>query len=171
MARQIRIRELTLKDIDKFFDSFKEVLRKDFPYYSKRLRDYFINKDYSKKVFAKNLKEKKRAIFVAWTRGKVVGFLVVNRPYGGVSFAPWLGVEKDFQRKGIGRKLMAFWEEWAKKKGAHSLLISTSDNRNKDFYLKCGFKYFGTEGKTWFGLKHHSFGKLIAEPDEDKFLK
>jgi len=170
-AMKVKIEELALKDLDRFFKVFEEVIREGFPYYSKNLQDYFIEKDYSKKVFAKNLKEKKRAIFIALEGREIVGFLVVNKPYGGVSFAPWLGVKKEFRGKGIGGKLMSYWEKWAKRAGAHSLLLSTSQIRKKDFYLKCGFKFFGTEKKTWFGLDHHKFGKLINKPNEKKILK
>lgn len=136
----------------------------------KNLQDYFIKRDYSKKVFAENLKEKKRVIFVALVGKEIVGFLVVNKSYGGVSFAPWLGVKKEFRGKGIGRRLMSYWEKWAKRKEAHSLLLSTSDKQTKNFYIKCGFKFFGTERQTYFGLDHHLFGKLIAKPNEKKIL-
>jgi ribosomal protein S18 acetylase RimI-like enzyme len=168
---KVKIEKLVLKDLNGFFKVFEEVIREGFPYYSKNLQDYFTKKDYSKKVFTKNLKEKKRAIFIALVGGEMTGFLVADKPYGGVSFAPWLGVKREFRGKGVGRKLMSYWEKWAKRKGAHSLLLSTSNRKTKDFYLKCGFKYFGTEKKTYFGLDHHVFGKLISKPNERKILR
>jgi len=33
------------------------------------------------------------------------------------------------------------------------------------------FEFFGTEKKTYFGLDHHMFGKLIGKPNEKKFLE
>jgi ribosomal protein S18 acetylase RimI-like enzyme len=168
---KVKFLKLAIKDLDEFFKVFEEVIHEGFPYYSKNLQDYFIKKDYSKKVFAKNLKEKKRVIFIALVRGGIVGFLVANKPYGGVSFAPWLGVKKESQGKGIGRRLMSYWEKWAKRKGAHSLLLSTSGKQTKNFYIKCGFKFFGTEKRTYFGLDHHVFGKLISKPNEREILR
>ncbi len=59
-------------------------------------------------------------------------------------FLNFIIVEKDARRKGIGRKLMEFWEREMKAKGHKLVMTSTDvDEEAQHFYRKLGYRDSG----------------------------
>ena len=53
-----------------------------------------------------------------------------------------LTVDPLFQRKGIGTKFIAFWEEYVREHGGKQLVFFTNSEKNIAFYKKRGFEVF-----------------------------
>ena len=95
------------------------------------------------------LKHKTFQAWMAFFDGKAAGFAEASiRPFANgcdsrpVAFLEGIWIDKQFQRHGIGRELLATVEKWAKKKGIKEL-GSDTDIDNKDsqmFHLKMGFE-------------------------------
>lgn len=166
---RIKIEKLTLKNLEEFFEVFKKILETSFPEYPKSLINFFLNKDFSKKVFLEKIN--KWLELVAKLDNKIVGLLVADELYGGVSYCFWLGVLRKYQRLGIGSLLLQEWEKEVKNLGGHKLMLLTQHQQNKDFYLRNGFKEEGFEKKSWFGLDCWKFGKVIGEFNSKIALK
>lgn len=166
----MEIREVTKGEIDRFYLVFSSVLKEGFPEYSQKLVDFFLTKDFSQEVFKKDYC-RQLTILSAIEEEKIVGFLVFDKLYGGVSYCNWLGVVKEYRGRGIGRQLMEKWEEAVLSAGGHKLLLLTQAEKNRVFYQKCGFNQEGFEKKSWFGLDSWIFGKVIETPKPKVFLK
>jgi len=54
-------------------------------------------------------------------KNNIVGYLLANDSYGGVSSIIWLAVKNSFQRKGIGGSLLRRYEIIAKKQEVHKI--------------------------------------------------
>jgi GNAT superfamily N-acetyltransferase len=87
-------------------------------------------------------------LLVAEESGKVVGTTVLavlpGFAHGTSSFAvaEYLVVDEKYRRQGIGKLLMSYCINRAKKSGCYKIML-TSDNRRKDahrFYLSLGFE-------------------------------
>lgn len=61
--------------------------------------------------------------------------MIFENPFGGTIFIYWIGVASDYQRKGIGRALIEYIEEWAKRHHVHSLRLE-ADIIPLEFYKK-----------------------------------
>ena len=72
--------------------------------------------------------------FVAELNGKVVGFALLHD-----SSVRAIYVHPDFQKKGIGSRLLAHLEEEASSKGLHSLQLESSLNA-RSFYESHGYR-------------------------------
>lgn len=88
----------------------------------------------------------------------------------GVSFADWLGVDKQYQKRGIASRLLTLWEQEALVEGAHSLHLWTTEN-NVEFYKKRGLSCGGVFPKAWHGENCYLIYKTLREPEEKNFLK
>lgn len=161
----IRIRKLLEHDWPLFKKTFYEVNQTEFPEFSKKTRHYLTSDSYCKKrMFEAGL------VLGAFDREKIVGFLVAATPFAGVMSIAWLSVLKPYQRKGIGKALLIRAETYALKHGIHNIQIGIL-KRNIEFYERCGFKIFGYDEKSYFGVSVFLVKKLIQEPREDKFLE
>lgn len=169
--KDIKIEKLTLENLNEFFEVFKEVLGTGFPEYSKELINFFIYKDFSKNIFSEKIKKNQWLGLLTKFKNNIIGFLVTDKLYGGVSYCLWLGVKKEFQEKGIGSRLLKEWEREIKKQGGHKLMLVTQHKKNKKFYVKNGFKNEGFEEKSWFGLDCWKYGKIIGKPKPEVLFK
>lgn len=167
----VQIKSLNLEKLDDFLKAFKELLMTSFPYYSTPLVNFFINKDFSRKAFIKKIKGKEWQGLLAYYKEELIGFLIADKLYGGVSYIDWLGVRKEHRGMGVGGLLLKEWGERVKKEGGHKLMLLTENSGNRPFYLKNGFKEEGLEEKSWFGFDCWKFGKVISRPKPEKFLK
>jgi GNAT superfamily N-acetyltransferase len=56
----------------------------------------------------------------------------------------WIAVDPDFQKQGVGSKLIGFFEEWVKTRGGRMILADTSTiphyEKTQNFYLRNGFQ-------------------------------
>lgn len=167
----MEIKKVGSSEAEKVYEVFSSILKDSFPEYSPRLIKFFLTKDFPPSSWRKKLEGNKITVFGAYDRGRIVGILVTDKLYGGVSYCTWLGVLKEFQGRGIGRKLVEKWEQKIKKIGGHKLMLITQEETNRGFYKKLRFNEEGFEEKSWFGLDCWKFGKVIGEPKPDIFLK
>lgn len=86
-------------------------------------------------------------LIVAKENGKVSGFLCYTS-YSGKILLMWMGVKKEFQRKGVGQKLLTWLGDEGKRFGFHSIEVETLPDeedyepykRTRSFYYKNGFE-------------------------------
>lgn len=160
ITKQI-VRESDLKNLGKIY---LLTINSEFPEYTEKTLDYFTRPSYKKLMLAKKIK------LGAYHEGKLIGYLLANNPFGGVLFVSWLAVLKPYQGKGVGKKLLEKLEQIAKRKGAHSIFLSTY-KRDMGFYEKQGFENIGYDVKGYFGQEEYYMRKLIQEPKEANYLK
>jgi len=158
------------KNLDEFFKVFSRLIQSEMLEYSERTRKYFYtnNRAMNKKVLKWKLG--KGDIVLSATLKKMVGILIADRPFGGISIGHWLVVDRQFQMIGIGRSLLLEWEKISKDDGAHGLRLET-DKRNIDFYKKMGFSLVGLDKRGEFGTDNYIMKKVIQTPKEENFLK
>lgn len=167
----VTIKKASECNSQEIYEVFSSILKDGFPEYSPELREFFLTKDFPLSLWKKKLHTGKITVFGAIEEGKIVGFLVADKLYGGVSYCTWLGVLKEFRGKGIGSKLINAWESKIKRLSGHKLMLITQEEVNRGFYKKLGFSEEGYEEKSWFGLGCWKFGKVIGEPNPSVFLK
>ena len=153
---------LTLSDLHPFWLLFKEVLETEFPGYSKDTVSNFLNKLYTEASYRYYLENDLKSILVARDNGEMIGFAVIDEPYGGVSLLRWLGVKKQYQKKGIGKQLIRVWLETAVKQGCHKAEVAAQPEA-KEFYAKSGLELEGYRKQSYFGIDQYLFGKALIK--------
>lgn len=86
--------------------------------------------------------------FVATDQDKIVGFLTYEALEGDLAEVSWMGVRPEYQRQGVGRRLLQLAEERLITKGVRVLQVSTvADSvayepyaRTRAFYRASGFR-------------------------------
>lgn len=173
MARKRKFRfttsHLKEREINEFYSLFKKTLKRDFPEYSRQIREVQLNKDFTKKNFLKMVGKKDEIIIVAKVKKEIVGFIVLGKDGGGVVEIIWLGIKRGYRNSGVGSKLLAVAEKWAKNHQSHCLLVNTENKRNVAFYLKRGYDYVGIQKETWYGLNEYLLQKNICKPFKSIF--
>lgn len=75
---------------------------------------------------------------------KPVGLLRYNLFWDNTPFCTLLFIEREYQNKGCGKRLMEYWENDMKSQGYGMLLVSTQvDESAQHFYRKLGYKDCG----------------------------
>jgi GNAT superfamily N-acetyltransferase len=100
-----------------------------------------------KRSFLINLKNCDSIILVAKIDNKIIGYLLGFDHYafyanGRVSWVEEVFVEDNCRKKGIGKKLMQCFENWAKQRG--SKLIGLATRRASGFYKAIGYNRSAT---------------------------
>ncbi len=119
---------------------------------------------------------KENALYIAKDNDKIVGTVMLrHKPEEGYKNLEWplesnyekiyviytLAVHPKFIRQGIGKKLLDFAEEIARKEGCISLRLDVVKGNipAENLYKKCGYKYVGTTslgyedyGLPWYNL-------------------
>ena len=144
----MRIRKATLEDFEAL-KKFKILSKKEELKYSETLKPL---KDTKKKYleFLKiDLERQWRAIFVAVENKKIVG-MIIGKRYNAISISKYkrkgymsnLYINKNYRKKGIGKKLMLHTLKWLKKQGVEhvSLEIHTKNLVAQEVARKIGFK-------------------------------
>jgi GNAT superfamily N-acetyltransferase len=167
---KIAIEILRKERIDEFFEVFEKVMKTACEFYSKRVINYFLGRLYTKESFLIRIQDGTLVVFLGMIDQKTVGFLVADVPYGGVAFCRWLGVLKEYQKKGVGKRLVEEWVKWAKKNRCHRVLAA-SVTAAVGFYEKCGLKKEGLTNKGYFGVDQYRVGRVIGKIDEESFTK
>jgi GNAT superfamily N-acetyltransferase len=95
--------------------------------------------------------------FLAATSEDVTGFLSIKQhnPYSAELLV--MGIRPEFQRRGIGRKLLIAAQEWLRQQGVEYLQVKTlgptSDDLNyaktRDFYVAVGFRALEEIPQIW----------------------
>jgi GNAT superfamily N-acetyltransferase len=89
-------------------------------------------------------------VFVSELNGVMVGFSAIEPRVDGETELDALFVEPNIRRQGIGRLMVEYCAEVARKQGCAALHV-TGNPHAEDFYLACGFKQIGTI-QTRFGV-------------------
>lgn len=112
--------------------------------------DWSLSKE-GEEYFHKRLTEDGRKVFVAEINNKIIGYLAassrIDNAYRNNLKIAEIGdvmVLEEYRSQGIGAKLSAAFEEWAKSIGVKRLLVlaSSPNERGIDFYKKQGFKIY-----------------------------
>lgn len=143
----LTIREATLDDVDKIYNLIE-------PYVSSG--DLLPR---SKDDIAENI----RNFIVAEVDGEVVGSIAIKFYGKEVTEFRTLAVKKEFQGKGIGRKLVERGLDIVRNLGVRRVFVLT---RNEGFFRKLGFKVVRKEifpEKVWFDCRECS---KFSECDE-----
>ncbi len=87
----------------------------------------------------------KREIFLAEMDGQRVGYLRLDYFSSVIPFMGLIYVKKDMQKKGIGKTLLAYVEEYLRTNGYHTLLSSSEGDEPdpQNWHKHMGFKEFG----------------------------
>ncbi|MCL2109167.1 MAG: GNAT family N-acetyltransferase [Oscillospiraceae bacterium] len=89
-------------------------------------------------------------VYVVYSGDEFVGWLRYGLFWDNIPFMNMLNLLESHQRKGIGRKLVEFWEAEMCKKGYKLVLTSAPSNEHaQHFYTKLGYKAIGS-----FSLKN-----------------
>ncbi len=167
----MEVRRITKNEIKPFQKFFQRIISEAFTEYPPEVLDFFINKDFADAFLKKSLEKWDYVVLLAIDNSEIIGFLVREKLYGGVSFCTWLAVDQKYRGQGIGSKLVDFWEKEVLKEKGHKLMLVAPSEEACRFYLKKGFEEEGYEKKSWFGLDYWIFGKIIAEPHPEVFLE
>ncbi|MCV0372041.1 MAG: GNAT family N-acetyltransferase [Nitrosarchaeum sp.] len=105
-----------------------------------------IEKDTAEKIFDKINSNEDYTIVVAEVDGKIIGTttLLIESKFihngGKVGHIEDVVVDKNYQGKGTGEKIIKYVLEIAKKKGCYKTILDCTDDV-KPFYEKIGFKH------------------------------
>lgn len=158
----VHIKQLPPERLDEFMPIFFKILRAEFPGYTSQVVDYFEKNAYSKENFKYWLTYYLKTIYIALNElDNIIGFAVIDAPYGGVSLCRWLGVQKEYQRKKIGSSLIETWLDLAKQQKCHKVEVAAQPEA-KVFYEKVGLNLEGKRTLSYFGIDQYVFGKVIG---------
>lgn len=159
----IQIDRLKPEELKEFYPVFSRVLATEFPCYSVENVNYLLGEIYTPFNFEYWIREETKYCLVARERDKkeIIGFALVDGSYGGVSLCRWLGVRREYQKRGIGRLLIARWEEEARKSHSHKMEVAAQPIA-KEFYEKSGLELEGFRKKSYFGADQYVFGKVLS---------
>lgn len=165
-----QIATLQLSDVHLFWPVFSRVLKSEFPGYTPKVVQYFLEKIYTQASYIYWLRNNLKTVLAAKDQEKIVGFAVIDEPYGGVSFLRWLGISKEYQKKGIGTKLIEKWIVLAKVQQCHKVEVAAQEQA-KGFYEKAGFEFEGRRKVSYFGIMQCLFGKVLKQPEDDSMIR
>jgi len=169
----VRLKEDMVFDVIKIFEGLPHYFN---PLGIKKLRD-----DISE-YFTKHPLVEQTGFFVYVKDDKVVGMIGYKRMQNPREYEiTWLAVEKDIQRKGIGRKLVYFLENFLSQYKLELLTVIIPDDIvPREFYYKMGFRsinrFLDGEGERLvyqkrFGHIGEACQELIADYLRRKRLK
>jgi len=159
----MEIREMKIKESKSFLKFFRNSVKTQFPEYSKKSIDFLLKKEWTKKKIENSLKEKYVLYLLAFEKENIIGYLIGEPPFAGVSSVYWLAVDEKYQGKGIGTKLINKFIFLVKKKGAHKVNLSVTNKDNISFYEKLGFGNINFVKKDYFGLDTYWMYKDIQK--------
>jgi ribosomal protein S18 acetylase RimI-like enzyme len=110
------------------------------------ITDYQLLKEYDNHITDKTLKIKieSKEIYIVQESDKIIGWLRYNLFWDEIPFMNLLYLLEDYRNKGIGKKLVNYWEIDMKNKGYTNVLTSTQSNENaQHFYRKIGYTEIG----------------------------
>lgn len=140
-------RNCTLDDFDFLFELKKE----NFKWYVDKIWSW--NDDDQKQRLKQDLEEHlahKRIILVD---SKKVGVYAVHITENGDLFINEISILKEYQHKGIGRKILEEQLNENRQKGIRTILQVFKDNPAKTLYEELGFKVYG-ENETHYQMEN-----------------
>lgn len=88
----------------------------------------------------------------------------------GKMFINEISILKEYQNKGLGRKILEEQLDDNRKKGIITILQVFKENKAKSLYNKLGFKVYG-ETQTHYQMENSFLYKYETEIDKDKLVK
>lgn len=140
-------RNCTVNDFDFLF----ELKKQNFKWYVDKIWGW--KDDEQKERLKQDLEEHlahKRIILID---NKVVGVYAVHITEDGEFFINEISILKEYQNKGIGRKILEEQLKENKQKGIRTILQVFKDNTAKTLYEKLGFKVYG-ETETHYQMEN-----------------
>ena len=144
----MRIRKATLDDFEAL-KKFKMLSKKEELKYSETLKPLKGTKNKYLEFLKTDLTRQWRAIFVAVENKKIVG-MIIGKRYNAISISKFkrkgymsnLYIDKNYRKKGIGKKLLFHTLKWLKKQGVKhvSLEIHKKNSAAQNLSRKIGFK-------------------------------
>jgi len=110
------------------------------------IKDYLWLKEHDRHISEETLKTKIEAkeIYVAEENNELIGWLRYNLFWDNIPFMNLLYFPEEYRRRGMGRKLVNYWENEMKEKGYKNVLTSTLSNEEaQHFYRKLGYTEIG----------------------------
>ena len=110
------------------------------------INDHLWLAEHDKYVFEMNLKNKinNNEIYVIEINRKIVGWLRYNLFWDNIPFMNMVYILDEYQKMGIGKMLVKYWEKEMKKNGYNNVLTSTQSNEEaQHFYRRLGYKEIG----------------------------
>jgi len=111
------------------------------------ITDYVWLKEHEKYISDKILQTKieTKEVYIVQEDKEIAGWLRYNLFWDNVPFMNKIFLLEEYRRKGIGRKLVHYWEEKMKEQGYRNVLTSTqSDEDGQHFYRKIGYMEIGS---------------------------
>jgi ribosomal protein S18 acetylase RimI-like enzyme len=125
------------------------------------ITDYYFIRKYEKYITNEILKNKieNKEVYVVQENENLIGWLRYNLFWDNVPFMNKIYILEKHRNKGIGKRLVKYWEGSMKRKGYKYTLTSTQSNEEaQHFYRKIGYTEIG-------GLKY------LDDPYEIIFCK
>lgn len=121
-----------------------------------------IRKPENKERFKQRLESKDGIFLLAEENNEIVG-VASGREYAGVCHLNFIGVKKEYRRKGVGSSLLNRFIEVAKERKAHKVLLHTSPNLLPaiKLYINSGFLPEGFLRKHTHGLNLIIYSKFL----------
>ena len=113
---------------------------------------YAENKDYlwlieNDKYISENVlnyKIENKEIFIVEKNSQIIGWLRYNLFWDNIPFMNMVNFLVEYRKKGLGAKLVKYWEEEMKQKSFKNVLTSTQLNEEaQHFFRKIGYKEIG----------------------------
>ena len=157
----IKIIKIDEKQAKNFFDLYKAIVKADFKEWTDEYKKQWLEQEYSIDYWKELLSENKLPVFVAFDNEEMVGYLAVESIAYGVVYIGWVGVLKEYRKKGIASRLMAEIEKWSKAKKFHKLELETQIKTLLPFFEEQEFVLEGVRRNSWQKLDNYMFGKSI----------
>jgi len=129
--------------------------------------DFCVKSDYdhvSKDILKRKIKEK--AVILAEVDGKPIGYLRVEYLWLKIPYLSVIGVDEEYQRKGVGTAMIKFLEQHLRKCG-HKILYSSSQANEPSpqaWHRKIGFEECGfIAGINEGGIGEIFFRKILDD--------
>lgn len=140
-------RNCTLDDFDFLF----ELKKQNFKWYVDKIWSW--NDDDQKQRLRQDLKEHLQHKRIILLDNKEVGIYAVHITENGDLFINEISILKEYQNKGIGRKILEEQLKENHKKGIRTILQVFKENPAKRLYEKLGFKVYG-ETETHYQMEN-----------------
>lgn len=112
---------------------------------SLQMGSHALSEKETREMIAKFLSQTNEAIFVAENEGKILGYVSLYSNFeiltGPQARIDVIVVDENTRGSGVGRKLMAKAEEWAKENGSKTMKLASNAKRPEShiFYEKIGY--------------------------------
>ncbi len=157
---KLKIGYLKENEVEKLSNLAKGIISK-VPYYSKEAKKQEI-KGFSAEHLRQKIGDKNNLYILAKENHNIVGFC-----YGyfeaGTFWLEWIGVDKEFRRKGIATNMIRFAANKLKRRGIHKVWNDsrTSNKEAVGMFKKLGFKRLVSIKKHWYKQDFYLWQKLI----------